>query len=155
MKETRACAWCGKSVTRMPSRFEAPPERTFCGTLCRNRWIQKVINPGLAHRFAGQVYERPNLPHGEQHHHWGGDAVPPEAGRQRARRRYALGPCERCGKPATDRHHKDGVTTHNEPENIAILCRRCHMEVDGRLAAFVAMAKRPKRKLQGVSNGAA
>jgi hypothetical protein len=71
---------------------------------------------------------------------WKGDEATEHAGRLRAQKRYPLGPCERCGKPAIDRHHKDSVTTHNEPSNIARLCRRCHMEDDGRLVAFVEAA---------------
>lgn len=44
-----------------------------------------------------------------------------------------LGACEDCGGTATDRHHKDGNATNNVRENIATLCRRCHMRADGRL----------------------
>lgn len=42
--------------------------------------------------------------------------------------------CTRCGqqKPL-ERHHIDGDTGNNDVENIQILCRRCHMEIDGRL----------------------
>lgn len=54
-------------------------------------------------------------------------------GRAQARRLYQLGACEDCGRPGVDRHHKDGDTDNNLPENIAILCRRCHQEEDGRL----------------------
>lgn len=51
---------------------------------------------------------------------------------------YPLGPCVACGVPATDRHHISGDTDDNQPDNIAILCRRCHMQADGRLAAFAS-----------------
>lgn len=41
--------------------------------------------------------------------------------------------CERCDtSPAVDRHHIDGDPLNNVPSNIQSLCRRCHMEVDGR-----------------------
>jgi 5-methylcytosine-specific restriction endonuclease McrA len=50
-----------------------------------------------------------------------------------------LGACERCGKQATDRHHKDGNNKNQAAENIVALCRRCHMEVDGRLEQFAEM----------------
>lgn len=76
---------------------------------------------------------------GERNPNWKGDGITKaETGRERARYRYELGPCESCGEPGTDRHHKDGKTTHNEPENISILCRRCHMRLDGRMAALAA-----------------
>lgn len=41
-----------------------------------------------------------------------------------------------------ERHHRDGDTANNEAANIAFLCRRCHMEIDGRLAAFLSLPKR-------------
>jgi hypothetical protein len=53
--------------------------------------------------------------------------------RQRASRRYPLGACESCGDAASDRHHKDGNPFNNARENVISLCRKCHMEIDGRL----------------------
>ena len=70
-------------------------------------------------------------------------ANPAKAGREKAQRLYPapLGPCEACGvKPARERHHKDGDPQHNERSNVAFLCARCHMVVDGRLEAFLAQA---------------
>jgi hypothetical protein len=75
---------------------------------------------------------------GEQNPSWKGDAARRDTKRARAQRAYALTGCERCGAPATDRHHRDGDTGNNEPENVALLCRRCHMALDGRLAEFVS-----------------
>lgn len=60
-------------------------------------------------------------------------------GRLRANRMYPeLGTCEHpgCEKPAVDRHHIDGNTSHNERSNLAFLCRFHHLEVDGRLEAM-------------------
>lgn len=54
---------------------------------------------------------------------------------------YPLGPCERCGEPGRDRHHIDGDTGNNVPENISILCRRCHMKIDGRLERLIEIAR--------------
>jgi hypothetical protein len=58
--------------------------------------------------------------------------------RRTARRRFSLEgkACEICGIAATDRHHKNADTSDNSAENIAFLCRRCHMEEDGRLEAL-------------------
>jgi hypothetical protein len=67
---------------------------------------------------------------------WKGDAASDESARARARRLYPLSPCEMCGAGKTERHHKDGRPWNNKPENIAILCRRCHMKEDGRLEEF-------------------
>lgn len=68
---------------------------------------------------------------------WRGDAAVPTAKRHRAQVAYPLDTCERCGAPATDRHHKDRDTGNNARSNLEFLCRRCHMTVDGRLHAFV------------------
>jgi hypothetical protein len=79
---------------------------------------------------------------GPDHPRWKGDTALTQTKRDRARRRYRLGPCEQCGAPATDRHHKDGNTGNNEPRNIAILCRRCHQQVDGRAEAMLERFRR-------------
>lgn len=69
---------------------------------------------------------------------WKGDAAGRNTKRYRAVRRYELGRCEYegCKADAVDRHHIDGDTGNNAPENIARYCRRHHMLVDGRLARF-------------------
>lgn len=78
---------------------------------------------------------------GEAHYAWKGDAALPITKRQRAQKMYALGSCDDCGKPATDRHHKDGDTGNNVASNIGLLCRRCHMIEDGRLERLKATAR--------------
>lgn len=84
----------------------------------------------------------PLIMRGENHVFWKGDAARDETKRNRAQKMYELGDCERCCAPAADRHHVDGDTGNNVRENIQLLCRRCHMEVDGRLARLVEMARR-------------
>lgn len=81
---------------------------------------------------------------------WKGDAASVDAGRQRARTLYDLGPCERCGADGYDRHHKNGNTHDNRPGNVEILCRRCHMEVDGRRATLLHLAPRALSAEQAV-----
>jgi hypothetical protein len=66
--------------------------------------------------------------------------IQPQAGRLRAQRWYPMQACECCGAEGKDRHHRDGNPLNNAPENIAFLCRRCHMKVDGRMEGFVAAA---------------
>lgn len=73
---------------------------------------------------------------GPEHPNWLGDKVSFRAGRCRALRRYAPQPCTSCGDKIADRHHIDGNTANNEASNIVFLCRKCHMECDGRLAQF-------------------
>ena len=85
---------------------------------------------------------------GEAHYAWKGDAVGADTGRQRARKRYqAIGPCSHCGATKTERHHIDGNTLNNEPSNIDVTCRRCHMKHDGRMKAFVEAGERGRRDL--------
>ncbi len=44
--ETRKCAYCGKEVTRLRSRFQKPVERTFCGLSCsaKARFCGKILD---------------------------------------------------------------------------------------------------------------
>lgn len=74
-------------------------------------------------------------PSGEAHYAWQGDAVSEKGGRKRALRLFPeIGHCIKCSAEKAERHHKDGNTANNTPGNIEALCRRCHMEADGRLA---------------------
>lgn len=92
--------------------------------------------------FRGVTNQKDWARRGEAHHMWKGDNITVKSGRCRAQRMYDLGPCERCAEPAVDRHHKNGNTADNSRSNVEILCRRCHMTVDGRLDAFVALARK-------------
>src|SRR5687767_654869 len=73
---------------------------------------------------------------GERHHYWRGSKACDSAKRGRAQRRIGLGPCEVCGSERTERHHLDGNLDNCDPENIAILCRKHHMEADGRMTVL-------------------
>lgn len=82
------------------------------------------------------IQNRADAIRGENHYGWQGDDVSERGGRARALRAYPnIGPCEKCGAAKSERHHKDGNTANNNPANIEILCRRCHMTEDGRLDA--------------------
>lgn len=81
----------------------------------------------------------------ENHSEWRGDNAQTNTKRERARRRYPLGDCVACGNEGVDRHHRDGNTGNNSPENIAILCRRCHMAIDGRLAKLGHVIHPPRQ----------
>jgi len=76
--------------------------------------------------------------------HWKGDSAVTRSGRSRAERLFIqIKPCEDCGKTGVriDRHHKDNNTLNNDPLNIKFLCRKCHMEEDGRYDRFIKLAK--------------
>ena len=79
-------------------------------------------------------------PAGERHGHWKGAAALEGSKRVRAQRAYDLAgvTCEYsggCSKRAAERHHGDGDPGNNDRSNVAFLCRRHHMLIDGRLAA--------------------
>jgi len=63
---------------------------------------------------------------------WVGENIKPESARCRARRTYRIKFCRICGGKA-EIHHKDGNPLNNEPDNIDFLCRKHHMELDGRI----------------------
>ena len=104
---------------------------------------------------------------GERNGQWTGDAASWNAGHLRALRLYPdPGPCAKCGRKPAERHHKDGNHANNDPSNIEFLCRRCHMEADGRLdllrsvARAGGLARQAKRRaeiarLAGLEDGAA
>jgi hypothetical protein len=50
-------------------------------------------------------------------------------GRGRARVVHPPQPCEVCGNPKADRHHRNGNATDNSAENIQFLCRVHHLRV--------------------------
>jgi hypothetical protein len=85
---------------------------------------------GLTRRDRPKPYRR-----GLQLHRWKKGLKNLDQHRRRARKLFPeLADCEMCNAaPAVDRHHKDNNPCNNEPSNIARLCRKCHMIVDGRL----------------------
>jgi hypothetical protein len=97
---------------------------------------------GIAYR------EERGLLHGPLNPGWKGDNVKSDTGRKRAR---SIAPREiacRCGTIKTEVHHKDGNPLHNSPENLEVLCRRCHMAADGRLSKVSDRAKAVIARIQ-------
>lgn len=81
---------------------------------------------------------------GASHPNWKGDKITIKSGRSRAARMFPEPHnCQKCGATdcRIDRHHIDGDTVNNASENIAFLCRRCHMAADGRLEKLKQLAK--------------
>jgi len=73
-------------------------------------------------------------PRGSDHPSWKGDNITDSAGNRRAQRLFTdIGPCSKCGKEPAERHHKDKDPTNNDPSNVEILCRKCHIAADGTL----------------------
>ena len=103
---------------------------------CRKCWILSREGKGFPVYIPMGLENNPN---------WKGDNVSPDNKRKRVRRRYALTNCEVCGKPGRDRHHKNANLNDISPGNIIILCRRCHMAIDGRIDKLrvIERKKRP------------
>lgn len=51
-------------------------------------------------------------------------------GRKRAQRMFPMKQCEMCGGATTlQRHHVDGNVMNNDPDNVKVLCQKCHTKV--------------------------
>lgn len=116
------------SATVTPRRYE--PD-----SLCENCGQRPVHAKGRCIRCWSYRHrhglERPSViepPRGADRHNWKGDGAKKHSKSYRAIRRYSLRECERCGAPGELRHHKDENVGNNEPENIEILCRKCHQQ---------------------------
>ena len=99
-----------------------------------------MVRCRILRRSLSEANRPPKL--GKKNPRWGGDKIHPNGGRDRARRMYShQQPCRICGRPA-ERHHEDENPLNNEPSNIDWLCRRHHMEIDGRLSSLMEFRKR-------------
>ena len=108
-------------------------------------WRERAIQLGYKLRSASEYPE--SSPRGEDHYAWKGEQANRDAKRNRAQRAFSLDGvvCERCQeKPATDRHHRDDDVGNNFRDNLMFLCRRCHMEIDGRLGRNLDGGRKPK-----------
>ena len=82
-----------------------------------------------------------------------------DAGRYQAQHFYQANTCEKCGVTGKriHRHHKDSNPTNNAPENIAILCAKCHSQEHKRMIQtsicavcgkkFIAASHRNRNKI--------
>lgn len=120
------------------------------GSCPRCHYYQKrytIADPKLMISRRGLIWKG-NHPYrgllGQDHPSWRGAMASDNSKRHRAWRRFSLGPCERCGNPGTDRHHRNGNL--DDLRDIAILCRRCHMQSDGRLERLKSIASSYKRR---------
>lgn len=118
---------CGRSTTCLGVDLRNG-HRTSCG--CK-RHEPKIFTPDSIQKIRAAKL-------GKSNPNWKGGKATPNAGRSRARTKFAALNCSRCGALKAERHHKDGDTNNNDESNIDIVCRRCHMVVDGRLAGLVA-----------------
>lgn len=74
-------------------------------------------------------------------------------GHIKAQKLYAADKCLVCGSSSgwIERHHRDGNEYNNDPDNVLVCCRRCHMEEDGRLGKAIDRAKRINQKKREIA----
>ena len=122
----KPCLHCGQLIpitrhnAKHPSHYA---RRKYCSRACNNR----------DHKRFGPANPQ-----------WDGLITNVHNGRSRALYLYpSPGACQRCGRilKRIDRHHIDGNTSNNLLNNIAFLCRRCHMQEDGRLARLRELSR--------------
>jgi len=82
----------------------------YCSKTCHGKEIVK-----------GVTYKN-----GTENGAWKGDSASQYAGRARAEKMYEEQPCEVCPNLKGERHHIDGNTLNNAPENILFVCKSCH-----------------------------
>jgi len=116
----RACAYCGAALARRadeyPSRFS---RRKYCNRSC---FAAAERAKGIAKRSPDSVRYNSRL----------SCTTPP-------------GPCARCGSPnASDVHPRDGDHRNEAPENLARICRRCHIQIHHPRASC-AICGRPQK----------
>ena len=100
------------------SNAKPHPDCEICGAACPTTW-QRFCSWECY--LAGR-----EIPTGANHHSWTGDDVGYWGARRRAQNAIPAAPCEACGTPNADRHHKDRNILNNALDNIAFLCRGCH-----------------------------
>jgi len=125
--EIKTCEQCGRSYgygAALPEGVRRVrrqggkvwEKRRFCSPECR----------GLAIAEGKVQMGRRNLLADEE--------VSVEWGRIRMQRRIPIEGklCQICGDPAQIRHHRDEDPRNNADENIAVICRACHMWIHKR-----------------------
>ena len=135
----RICGWCGKELDIIPAKVRL---MNFCSRQCSGRYRRgKPFHSEATKQRISQHLKGRSNPHlakiarkqrGPRHPRWRGDQATRHSGRHRAQLLYELKPCEVCRlEPRghrVHRHHKDGNTLNNSPENIAFLCAKHHGE---------------------------
>lgn len=108
-----------------------------------NEELLAFINQYPSLNLVSSDFQKPTK-RGAECPNWKGELAGRCSKQQRARayKRYKKS-CERCGlRKGLDTVFLDGNKDNLIPENLALYCRRCRMEVDGTLANLIATPKR-------------
>lgn len=152
----RSCEQCGNPFTSRNKRVRFCSPRCWYDTQIKPRMEKKCLACGrlfltLDRKLCSQeCYDKwIHARWQEANPNWKGGEITRSTGNDRARRWFPETlPCEVCGKRG-ERHHKDSNPINNDPSNIVFLCRKHHMEADGRLEKVREMMKiaQPKAAL--------
>lgn len=80
---------------------------------------------------------------------WLGDKASRSAGHARAVLAFPAPACSGCGATRAERHHIDQNPLNNSPENVAILCRKCHKAAHRLLPSRRALAMLHRLSCEG------
>lgn len=133
---------CGRPVG--PAAFYVQGHQPRTSIRGRRHSPEARAKMSLAGRGRKQSKEhvQKRIRRGAAHYNWKADDIAVKSGRSRALRLYPESvPCVKCAAAKSERHHKDGNTRNNAPENIERLCRRCHMLSDEHREGTIARAK--------------
>lgn len=110
---TIVCTDCGKKTKRTGKCQKRCPKCRRSSHLrkCKERWYRTYKRKGYNQK-------------GPNNNSWKGGASP--CYYQRIAKEVHGLFCLRCGKPAVLVHHKDGNRSNNDPDNLEVLCKRCH-----------------------------
>lgn len=115
-----------------PREFAENLNRSWVSVACHRQRMGLYASPSVKR----EACRRQKI--GIKNPNWKGERCNRITGNDRARRLYPeRHPCAVCNTPNGERHHKDGNPLNNIPKNIEFLCRRHHMEADGRLAMLI------------------
>jgi thymidylate synthase ThyX len=128
-----------QNLTRAEVAKKAGVSESFLGKWLRHFGLQKPhsMRPnrrpghGTKGMFSPEAIEYLSKIHlGAKNPMWKGENATPMSGRCRANRLYKAIQCFTCGTTEARlvRHHKDGDTLNNTPDNICILCEPCHKQ---------------------------
>ena len=98
----------------------------------------------LSEEHKKKAIERISVSHlREKNPNWKGKNIIKATGGDRARRWHPNPKsCQLCGNLKTEIHHIDNNPLNNTQQNIMWLCRKHHMEIDGRLTEAIARVKK-------------
>ena len=140
MKIELKCDQCGKKLFKIPAKVA---EHNFCNRQCFGQYkkthyhmseeVKQKISNSLLGKKHPEVSKLLKGKIGPDSRKWKKSGIKGQTGRHRAQRYFPIQPCEVCGVSnelkRIHRHHVDGNTENNLPENIRFLCTKHHAQI--------------------------